>query len=189
MLKRFAVVNVSRGNHEVKQFALLIADQVQLESEELAHGALASLRNTLECLVYMDALVLADPQRRAVNEADACTLTQQHLLDEQGKRDGYLFLLFHKTVVGNQLWKQMAQMLGNMLQIEMLQATVPGTMKQNQDYHHLCLGKRPVTMVFPLFGLLQSIFSHHCIKKSAKIIRHTENFRSFLERSEKLCPR
>ena len=83
VLKGFAVINVSRGNHEVKQLALLIADQVQLESEEPAHGALAPLRNTLECLVYMDALVLAYPQRCAVNEADACTLTQQHLLDEQ----------------------------------------------------------------------------------------------------------
>ena len=98
-------------------------------------------------------------------------------------------LQFHETVVGDQLWKQMAQMLRHMLQIEMLQTAVAGTMKQNQNYHHFCLEKRPVTMVFPLFSLLQSIFFHHCIKKTAKIIRHTENFRSFLERSEKLCPR
>ena len=189
MLKWLSVINVSRGNHEVKQLALLIADQVQLESEEPAHGTLTPLRNTLERLVYMDALVLAYPQRCAVNEADACTFAQQHLLDEQGKRDGYLILQFHETIVGNQLRKQMAQMLGNMLQIEMLQTAVAGTMKQNQNYHHFCFGKRPVTMVFPLFCLLQSIFFHHCIKKTAKIIRHTENFRSFLERSEKLCPR
>ena len=87
------------SNHEVKQLALLIADQVQLESEEPAHGALSPLRNTLERLVYMDALVLAYPQRCAVNEADACTFAQQHLLDKQGKRDGYLFLQFHETIL------------------------------------------------------------------------------------------
>jgi len=110
MVKRFAVVNISRGNHEVKQLALLIADEVQLESEEPTHGALASLRNTLERLVDMDALILAYPQRCAVNEADACTFAKQHLLDEQGKGYGNLFLQFHETVVGDQLWKQMAQM-------------------------------------------------------------------------------
>lgn len=98
MLKWLSVINVSRGNHEVKQLALLIADQVQLESEEPAHGTLTPLRNTLERLVYMDALVLAYPQRCAVNEADACTFAQQHLLDEQGKRDGYLILQFHETI-------------------------------------------------------------------------------------------
>ncbi len=65
--------------------------------------------------MYVDALVLADPQRSAVNETDACTLAQQHPLDEQGKRNGHLFLQFHETIVGNQLWKQVTQMLGNML--------------------------------------------------------------------------
>jgi hypothetical protein len=37
------------------------------------------------------------------------------------RRDAFLrlFLQFHETVVGDQLWKQMAQMLRHMLQIEM----------------------------------------------------------------------
>jgi hypothetical protein len=88
-------------------FQRLFVDGIQLntklESEEPTHGALASLGNTIERLVDMDALILADSQRCAVNEADTCTLAQQHLLDEQGKRNGYLFLQFHETVVGDQL--------------------------------------------------------------------------------------
>jgi len=42
---------------------------VELESKEPTHRAFASLSNTLEGLVDMDALVLAYPQRRAVHEA------------------------------------------------------------------------------------------------------------------------
>jgi hypothetical protein len=46
---------------------------VELDSKEPSHGAFASLRNTIEGLVDVDALVLADPQRRAVHEADTST--------------------------------------------------------------------------------------------------------------------
>ncbi len=73
MLKRLAVIDVSRCNHETEQLSFLVTDKVELESKEPSHGAFASLRNTLEGLVDVDALVLADPQRRAVHEADTST--------------------------------------------------------------------------------------------------------------------
>jgi hypothetical protein len=45
MVKRFAVVNISRGNHEVKQLALLITDEVQLKSN--MKGALMTMSDRL----------------------------------------------------------------------------------------------------------------------------------------------
>ena len=92
VLKRLAVIDVARSNHEVEHFSLLITDEVQLESEEPAHRALSPLGYTLERPVNMDTLILADPERRAVNEADTRTFAQQHFLDEKGQGNGNLLL-------------------------------------------------------------------------------------------------
>lgn len=83
----------------------------------------------------MDTLILAYPERRAVNKADASALAQQHFLDEKRQRNGHILLQFHKAVIGYQLWEQMAEMLRDMLQIEMLQATVARTVKQDYNQH------------------------------------------------------
>ena len=111
VLKGLAVIDITRCDHEVKQFPLLVADQMQFESEEPPHGALASLRDTLEGLVDMDALVPANPQRCAVNEADFCALAQQDFLDEKCQRDYDLLFQLHEAVVGHKMREQMAEML------------------------------------------------------------------------------
>lgn len=64
--------------------SFLIANQMQFESEEPTHGALSSLGYTLENLVNMYSLVLADTQWCAINEAYARTFAQKNLLDKQG---------------------------------------------------------------------------------------------------------
>ena len=178
--KRLAVIDVSWGNHEVKQLSFLIADEVQLEAKEPAHGAFAPLGDALECPMNVNTLIATHPEGRAVHETDAGTLAQQYLLDEEGKRYGNVFLQFYKAVVGHHLWKKVAQSLRDMLQIEVLQAAVAGIVEKDHDDHNLGLGKRTVTMVFPLFCLFYGIFCHHFIKKLAKIICHTENFSNFV---------
>ena len=100
VLKRLAVIDIARSNHEAEHFSLLIADEVQLESEKPAHRALSPLGYTLERPVNMDTLILADPERRAVNEADTRAFAQQHFLDEECQGNGNVLLQFHKTVVG-----------------------------------------------------------------------------------------
>ena len=114
VVKRLAVIYISRCDHEVEQFPLLVTDQVQLEPEEPAHGALPPLGNALERLVDVDSLISAYPERSAVYEADARTLSQQYLLDEQCKGNGDILLQFNKPVVGYQLGEQMPQMLRHM---------------------------------------------------------------------------
>lgn len=119
MLKRLAFINVSRCNHEAEQLSFLVADKVELESEEPSHRALAFLGDTLESLMNMNTMILAYPKRSTVHEADTCTIAKQHLHNEKGKRNGHIFLQFHKTVVGNKFREQVTQVLRDMLQIEM----------------------------------------------------------------------
>ena len=95
----FPVIHVTRSYHEVEQLAPLIADKVQLEAKEPAHGALAPLGNPLEDLVDVDPLVPAYTQWCAVDETDARALAKQHLLDKQGQRNCHVVLQLDKTVV------------------------------------------------------------------------------------------
>ena len=165
VVKRLAVINVTGGDHEIKELALLVADEVKLETEEPAHRALAPLGDAFESLMNMDALILAHPEWCAVHEADARAFAQKHLLDEKGKRDCDVLLQLHEAVVGHHLGEQVAELSAHVLQI---------------DDHHLRLGKSAVPVIFTLLLLLYRVFCHHCIKKLAKIICHTENFSNFV---------
>ena len=99
VFERLPVVHVPRRYHEVEQLTPLIADKVQLKAEEPAHGALAPLGDSLENLVYMDSLVLTDPERCTVNKTDAGTLAEQHLLDKQCQWNCHVVLQLDEPVV------------------------------------------------------------------------------------------
>ena len=180
VVKRLAVINVAGGDHEIKELALLVADEVKLESEEPAHRALAPLGDAFESLVNMDALILAHPEWCAVHKTDAGAFAQKHLLDEKGQRNCDVLLQLHEAVVGHHLGEQVAELSAHVLQIKMLQAPVAGIVEQDHDDHHFRLGKSAVPVIFTLLLLLYRVFCHHCIKKLAKIICHTENFSNFV---------
>ena len=72
----------------------------------------------------VNALVLTYTKRRAVHEADACAFAQEHLLDEDCQGNGYGALQFYEAVIGDNTWKEMTEVLADMLQIEMLEAAV-----------------------------------------------------------------
>ena len=98
---------------------------MKFESEEPSHGTFTSLRYSSERLMDMDSLVFTYPQRSGVNEADACTFAQKHLLDEQGQWDGHFFFQFNKTVIGNDLWKEMAHMFADLFLIKCFKQRYP----------------------------------------------------------------
>ena len=125
IFKRFPVIHITWCYHKVEQFSLLIAYQVKLESKEPTHGAFASLCDALECLANMNPLILAYTQRGAVHKADACTLSQENLLDEHYQWDGNLTFQFNETVVGYHFWKQMDHVLAYLFEIKMFQAAIP----------------------------------------------------------------
>lgn len=124
VLKRLSVVDVTWSNHEIEQFSHLVTDKMQFEAEKPAHRAFAALRNAPEGSMNMNTLVSAYPERSTVNETDASAFAQQYFLNKQGKRNGHFLLQFNKAVIGHQLGKQVAKMFRDMLQIEMLQASI-----------------------------------------------------------------
>ena len=140
MVERPAVIDIAGSYHKTEQFPFLVANEVQFEAKEPSHRTLASLGDTLERLMDMNALILAHPERCAVNKADTCTFAKQHLFDEQGQWNCHFFFQFHKAVVGNHFREKVAEPLADMLQIEMLQATIAGIMEEDDDNHHLGLG-------------------------------------------------
>ena len=85
----------------------------------------------------MDALVLAHTQRRGVNETDAGAFPQEYLLDKDGERYDRLLLQFHETIVRDDLREQVAKVNADLIQIEMLQATVARIVEQYHNGHNL----------------------------------------------------
>lgn len=53
---------------------------------------------------------------------------QKHFFDEDSHRNCYGALLFHKSVVKDIMWEKVAQMLADLLRVEMFQAAVAGIM-------------------------------------------------------------
>ncbi len=69
---RLAIIDIARGQTTRQQFALVIDRQVELETEEPAHAALATLGIRRKDAVLVDPFGITDFQRRRVDEADAC---------------------------------------------------------------------------------------------------------------------
>lgn len=139
VFKRLTIVHITGSEHKIQEFSAFVACQMKLESEKLAYGTLASLCYFLERLMDMDSLVPTYPQRSTVNEADACTLAQKYLLDEQGQWNGYFLFQFNKTVMGNDLGKEMSHMPTDLFHIEMLQTTESRVMEKYHEEHNFSL--------------------------------------------------
>lgn len=67
-------------------------------------------------------------------------------------------LKLHKPDVGNHFGKQVSKVLADILQVEVLQATIIGVMKEDHDYHHLRLGQCGITVILSLFPRLYRVF-------------------------------
>ena len=100
----------------------------------------------------MDALVLAHTQRRGVNETDAGAFPQEYLLDKDGERYDRLLLQFHETIVRDDLREKVTEVYADLIQIEMLQATVARIVEQYHNGHNLGNRELPCPMVRPLLS-------------------------------------
>jgi hypothetical protein len=78
----------------------------------------------------MYPLVTAYTQGSGIHKADACTCSQQYGFDEYDQGEQYFLFQFHKSIVGYPPWKQMCQMLADIFQIEMFEASVAAGMKR-----------------------------------------------------------
>ena len=86
---------------------------------------------------------------------------KEYLLDKDGERYDRLLLQFHEAVVGDNLREQVAKVNADLIQIEMLQATVSRIVEQYHNGHNLGNRELSCPMVRPLscyFGGIETIF-------------------------------
>lgn len=100
--ERIPVVNIARCEHEVQEFPLFAADQMQFEAVEPSHRTLPPLGESLEYLVEADALVPAHAQGGTVHETDARAGSHAASIHEQDEGDHHLTLQLDEAVVGNE---------------------------------------------------------------------------------------
>ena len=91
LLQRLTIIHIAEGKHEVKNFPLVIDYQMQLESEEPAHGTFSTFGKSFKSLVNQDSFVATDTQRSGVNETDARADFQQDFLYENDQLKQYCF--------------------------------------------------------------------------------------------------
>lgn len=86
--QRSTIVDIAGCEAEGEELAAVIDDQVQLEAVELAHRGLAAARLQREDAMLANAQVLADGQRRRVDEADVSVDAQLGVqIDDQRRQD------------------------------------------------------------------------------------------------------
>ena len=182
-LQRFPVVDIRRGNHEAKDLAFLVDDDVQLEPEEPSQGALAPHGDALEHLVAVDALVTAHTHGCGVDEVDARALAKQHLLDKDQQGKGHFPLQFHEPVVRHGLCEKAVPMSADVVEVEVLEAAVSAHMEDDQYRDDLRVRHAVglVAVAFPV-TYLESVFFHRLIEKLAEVVCHAVNFRNFVVR-------
>ena len=174
-LQGLAVIHIAWREHEVDDLAHLIADDVQLEPIEPPNRAVASLGETLECLVLEDALVLADPQWSAVDETYAGAFAHQDTFDQYGKFDNRTSFQLNETVVRHHFRKQMAHVPAHIMKIEVFQTSVPRIMKQYENSHDFRIRHHAIAMVLAFLGLLATCYGilfNSFVKNFAEIITH-----------------
>ena len=99
VFKWIPVINISWRKHPLYDFCLVIDDQVQLESVEPAHCALALCCQSPHCLVHVHALDVTAHQRCGVDDGYARTPAQSAGVEEQKQMKCHLCLTLHKAVV------------------------------------------------------------------------------------------
>lgn len=80
-----AVVNICACEHKVDQLTLLIAEQMQFESDVPSHGALPFLRKPFEHLHAELALVVNDRNTCAVHKTDPGAFPETGKFQEHGQ--------------------------------------------------------------------------------------------------------
>lgn len=140
VLQRLPVIDIARSELPPDDLAPVVDDQVQLETIEPAHRALALGRPPPHRLVLLLALDVVGDQRRGVYDGYARALAQGACLQEQQQVEGNLSLTLHETVVGDGVWELIAHVLAYVTEIKRLEVTEMTCVEQNEYGHDLAVG-------------------------------------------------
>jgi len=109
---------------------------VNFEAVEPARAGLATLGQLPEDLVRFDPQVVADLNRGRVNEGDARARPEAHA-QESGQWQNDLALQLDHPLVADQVREFSPQMLADVLRVVGLEIAEAGSLKQDDNRHHL----------------------------------------------------
>jgi hypothetical protein len=133
---RLAVVGVAGREAQVQQLALVADDQVELEPVEPPGGRPAAGGQARHDPVAVDPRVVAHPQRRGVDEADARAGSQAGPQVSRQPQQGVGHPL-HEAVVADQPGELAPQVGRDVPDVEVLERAVARAVEQHQDRHDL----------------------------------------------------
>lgn len=97
------VIGISRRKVKTEDFPLLVADKMQFEAVEPAHGTLFALGKTIECFVIENALVVTNAYFCAVHKADTGAFSETDDVQKKHHRGKHFVFNGYKTIVGQLL--------------------------------------------------------------------------------------
>ena len=175
VLQRLAVVSVSGCELPLYDLATVVYHDMQFESVEPSHCALALGCPALHGLMAVLALEAAGNYRCGIDDGNACTLTQGAGLQEQQQVQAQATLSLHEAVVRQHRGKFGPHVLAHMHQVERLQVAETLHVEQHPDSHYLAVGHQAWAIAVA-FAVRKDVFFELRGKKFAKFVHNTENF-------------
>lgn len=151
-----SIVNIRACKTERYDVALVITQEMQLESVAPPHRALAVFCQAFEHLVEMASHVVAYRYHRAVSEGYACTFAEsekpheKHHLEENPRHE------FHEAVVGHRIRKVLSQVIFYEAQIVMLEVGKRAEMVTHEYRHNLAVRQLALAVSVP-FAIRRSL--------------------------------
>ena len=165
---RHLIVDLSRCHAKCHQLPLVVAHQMQLETNIPPQGGLAPRGIPREHLVAADAPVVTDRQGGGVDKGDAgaASFAGGQIPAQGHHRPGQQF---HKAARADQGWEVRAQVSLHICGVVMFEVAVMAGVEEHDDGHDLAEGQVPLADAVPLALLEQALHIQWC-KPLAKII-------------------
>ena len=111
-------ISVSRSELALDNLALVIDDQVELESVEPSHRALSLGSSSLHRPMLLLTFDVEGGNRRGIDDGYTRAPAEGSGLKEDQQMDSHLRLTLHKTVIGYGMGKVLAHVLADIAQVE-----------------------------------------------------------------------
>ena len=139
VLQRLPVIDIARSELPTDDLAPVVDDQVQLETVEPAHRALALGSPSPHRPVLFLTLDVAGHQGRGVDDGYARALAKRARLEEQQQVKSHLCLTLHEAVVGEPVGELTPHVLADIAKVEGLEVAEMTCVEQHENCHDLAV--------------------------------------------------
>lgn len=178
VFQRLPVVNIGRSQHEFKNLAPVVYDQMELKPEDPAHRRAPFGGYRSECSVPVLTLGVAHADGRRVDERDTRTLARATHFQKTAHLDHIALLEFHETIVADSLRELALAVRLNVVDVEVLQITELPQMKHDHDGYNFAVRhfEGAIAVFFAIIGH-DKIVLLNFIEFFAEFVHQTENFK------------